>query len=126
MPPFLSEPVNKVFDRSNMAGQEKRSNERYGLELTSMVTWKDDSENTRLMPGRIKNVSHTGAFIVCDSPIGEGRAIDVHIDLPFVVGSFIRSRIFASGRVARDSFAPEGLYGHGIKFDHVSFSRKLR
>ena len=104
-----------------MACREKRGNERYGLELTSMVTWEDDNGNTRLMPGRIKNVSHTGAFMVCDSPIGEGRAIDVHIDLPFVAGNFIRSRIFASGRVVRDSSMSEGLYGHGIKFDHLSF-----
>jgi hypothetical protein len=106
-----------------MNNQDKRADERYGLELSSMVKWKDDSGNTRLMPGRIKNVCHAGAFIVCDSPIGKGRAIDVHIDLPFVMGSFIRSRIFASGRVVRGSFASEGLYGHGIKFDQVSFSR---
>jgi hypothetical protein len=106
-----------------MGGQEKRINERYGLELTSMVKWEDHSGNTRLMPGRIKNVSHTGAFIVCDSPIGEGSAVDVHIDLPFVVGNFIRSRILASGRVVRDSFTSEGLYGHGVKFDHLSFIR---
>jgi hypothetical protein len=120
---LLWKPIKNIFDWNNMTSQDQRVDERYGLELTGMVKWEDDSGNTRLMPARIKNVCHAGAFMLCDSPIGEGRAIDVHIDLPFVMGNFIRSRIFASGRVVRDSFTSEGLYGHGIKFDQVSFSR---
>jgi hypothetical protein len=115
--------AERVFDWSNMAGREKRSNERYGLDLNSMVKWEDENGTTRLMPGRIRNVSHAGAFIVCDSPIGEGCLVDVHIELPFVVGGFIRSRIFACGRVVRDTTSSKGLYGHGVRFDQLSFTR---
>jgi hypothetical protein len=117
------EHVDKVFDRGNMAGQEKRSEERYSLELTSTVTWEDKRRNMMVVRGKIKNVSPSGAFLVCASPIGEGRIIDLQIDLPFVAGSFIRSRIFASVRVVRNGFMSQGLYGYGIKLAHLSFAR---
>jgi len=108
-----------------MSDQEKRDNERYDLELPVMVRWKDRSGHTREAPGTAKDISPLGAFLVCDSPIGEGRAVDLHFDDPIDLGGCIPSRISARGTVVRDVVGVEhtARYGHGIVFDHFSFVR---
>jgi len=75
--------------------------------------------------GTTKNMSPSGACVVCDSPIGEGCAIDLHINIPVALGGSILSRISAKGTVVRDVTepGPTGGYGHGIMFDHLSFTR---
>jgi hypothetical protein len=108
-----------------MSEQEKRYNERYGLELPITVRWKDGSGRRRDANGTTKNMSPSGAFIVCDSPIGEGCAIDLDIDIPVALGGSILSRISASAKVVRDVTGTEYSrgYGHAIRFDRFSFTR---
>jgi hypothetical protein len=108
-----------------MSDQEKRDNERYDLELPVMVRWEDTSGHTREAFGTAKNISPLGAFLVCDSPIGEGRAIDLNFDDPIDLGGCIPSRISARGTVVRDIPNPVHAagYGHGIMFDRFSFMR---
>jgi hypothetical protein len=70
-------------------------------------------------------MSPLGAFIVCDSPIEEGAIIVLKIDVPVALGGSIPSRISASAKVVRDGMGADhaGRYGHGIMFDHLSFTR---
>ena len=90
-----------------------------------MVRWQDRSGLTRLAAGKSKNISHSGAFILCDSLIGEGCSIDLRIDLPINVGGFITSRISASAKVVRNESEPGTTtgYGHGIAFQDFDFKR---
>jgi hypothetical protein len=108
-----------------MPDQEKRYKERYDLELPLTVRWKDRSGLTREANGTTKNISPLGAFLVCDSPIGEGCAVDLHFDDPIDLGGSIPSRISARGTVVRDVVGVEqtASYGHRVKFDHFSFVR---
>jgi len=133
---FTSEPFNRMLDpmdftlglqqcSQNHRPQERRSQERYDLELPVTVRWKDRSGRTRESTGTTQNMSPSGAFIVCDGPIGKGFAIDVHINIPVALGGYILSRISAKGKVVRDvtQSGPVGTCGHGIMFDHFSFTR---
>jgi hypothetical protein len=108
-----------------MSDKEKRDNERYDLELPVTVRWKDRSGHTREAPGTAKNISPLGAFLVCNSLIGEGCAIDLHFDDPIDLGGCIPSRISASGTVVRDVVGARHAagYGHGIVFDRFGFTR---
>ncbi len=108
-----------------MSDQEKRYKERYDLELPVMVRWKDRSGYTREATGTAKNISPLGAFLVCNSPIGEGCALDLHFDDPIDLAGSIPSRISARGTVVRDVAGAEhvAVYGHGIVFDRFSFTR---
>lgn len=108
-----------------MSDREKRDNERYDLELPVTVRWKDTSGQTREALGTAKNISPLGAFLVCNSPIGEGCAIDLHFDDPVDLGGSIPSRISATGKVVRDvsGAGHAAVYGHGIVFDRFSFTR---
>ncbi len=119
--------VNRAFQREgcDMSDQEKRYNERYDLKLPVMVKWKDTSGHTREAPGTAKNISPLGAFLLCESPIGEGCAIDLHFDDPIDLGGCIPSRISARGKVVRDIQGAEHAadYGHGVMFDRFSFTR---
>jgi hypothetical protein len=114
-----------MFYWLEMSNSEKRKHERYGLELPIIITWKDGSGHSRRATGTTSNISSSGAFIICDSPIGKGCAIDLQIDLPIAFQGFITSRISASARVVRGMMKhqPNGGYGHGIMFDHYSFTR---
>ena len=109
-----------------MANQEKRKDERYGLELPIWIKWEDESGQTRQTTGTTKNVSPSGALVVCDSPIGEGCAVVLHFDLPIDLAGAIKSRISAKATVVRrgaTGLRSEGAHGHGITFDHFSFTR---
>jgi hypothetical protein len=108
-----------------MSDQEKRYKERYDLELPVMVSWKDRAGHTREAPGTARNISPSGAFLVCISPIGQGCAVILDFDDPLDLGGCIPSRISASGTVLRDTGEAEhaGGYGHGIMFDRFSFMR---
>jgi hypothetical protein len=108
-----------------MPDREQRYKERYDLELPLTVRWKDRSGRTREANGTTKNISPLGAFLVCDSPIGEGCAVDLHFNDPIDLGGSIPSRISARGTVVRDVSGIEhaAVYGHRVKFDHFSFVR---
>jgi hypothetical protein len=108
-----------------MPDQDKRYRERYALEIPVSIMWKDRSGHTRGATGTTKNMSPLGAFLVCDSPIEEGCAIDLHFDDPIALAGCIPSRISASGTVVRDVARDEDAvsYGHGVIFDYFSFAR---
>ena len=108
-----------------MSDRDKRYKERYDLELPVMVRWKDRAGHTREAPGTARNISPSGALLVCDSPIGEGCAIDLHFDDLLDLGGSIPSRISATGTVLRDAAEAEHVdgYGHGIMFERFSFAR---
>jgi hypothetical protein len=108
-----------------MPDREKRYQERYDLELPVMVTWKDAWGRTREAPATARNISPSGAFLVCENPITKGRAVDLRFGDPLDIGGHIPSRISARATVIRDSVGAEqaGGYGHGIKFNHFGFSR---
>ena len=75
--------------------------------------------------GTTKNMSPSGAWVLCDSPIGEGCAIHLHINIPVALGGSILSRISTKGRVVRAVGKPDSVraFGLGIMFDHLSFTR---
>ena len=106
-----------------MSDQEKRYKKRYDLELPVMVRWKDAGGRTREAPGTARNISPAGALLVCDSPIGEGSAIDLHFDNLLDLSGCIPGRISARGTVVRDvvEAGNVAVYRHGIKFDRFSF-----
>ena len=108
-----------------MSDIEKRKNQRYGLELSIAITWKDKSGRTRETVGWTRNISPAGAFIVCESPIGKGCTIDVRFDLPFAIGGSPQRSISASGKVVRNvtGVAPGAGYGHGVMFGRINFTR---
>ena len=118
-------PVDEVSQRCDMPDREKRYKERYDLELPLTVRWKDRSGRTREANGTTKNVSPSGAYLVCDSPIGEGCVIDICFDKPIALGGCLPSRISATGTVIEDVSGIEhaAVYGHRVKFDHFSFVR---
>ena len=112
-------------DRLKMSARESRDSHRFHLELPVRVRWKDLSGNRRETTGRTKNVSRSGAFIVCDTPIKEGCAVDFEVELPLPLAGTIKSRMSALGRVVRNSSQvrrAEG-YEHGITFDQFIFTR---
>lgn len=108
-----------------MSGDEKRDHERYGLELPVKINWNDTSGTEREATGTTKNISSSGALIVCNSPIEEGCNIDVRIDFPISLAGVRKSRVKARGTVVRDAHVsnPFQVYGRGIRFDNLSFSR---
>ena len=108
-----------------MSGQQKRENERYGLELPAKVTWRDTSGNIRETAGIIRDLSSSGAYIVCDSPIGKGCEIYVEIERSVKIAKTISSRVSARGKVVRDVMMspPDTGHGYGVIFDHFSFAR---
>ena len=108
-----------------MSDREKRYKERYDLELPVTVRWKDSSGFSREAAGTTKNMSPLGAFLICDSRIGEGCAIYLDFDMPVSLGGSMPSRISASGKVVRDAAEVQhsGGYGHAVMFGHLSFER---
>ena len=118
-------PVDEVSQRCDMPDREKRYKERYDLELPLTVRWKDRSGRTREANGTTKNMSPLGAYLVCDSSIGEGCVIHICFDKPIALAGCIPSRISASGTVVRDVARDEDAvsYGHGVIFDYFSFAR---
>ena len=108
-----------------MSERDNRDSHRFHLELPVRVRWKDLSGNRRETTGMTKNVSRSGAFIVCDTPMKEGCAVDFEVELPLPLAGTIKSRTSARGRVVRNSSQggrAEG-YEHGIRFDQFIFMR---
>jgi len=108
-----------------MSEREKRDNERYGLELPITVHWKDTSGTEQESAGTTKNISSSGALILCSCPIETGCQIDVEIDFPVSIAGITKSRVTARGKVIRDATGPNPVAasGHGIIFDRFSFTK---
>jgi hypothetical protein len=106
-----------------MPEPEKRDTERYGLELPIRVTWKDGAGQEQESTGITRDISSSGAYVVCDCPLEEGCRICLLIDFPISFLGVKKSRVAARGRVVRDNILSNQAYGHGIVFDHFSFTR---
>lgn len=87
------------------------------------MKWKDGSGLAGEATGKTINISPSGAFIVCDCPIGKGCKVDLEIQLPVKIAGTIMSPVSAEGRVVRDVIEtePATRYGHGIMFDQFRF-----
>jgi hypothetical protein len=112
-------------DGLKMSERENRDSHRFHLELPVRVRWKDLSGKSRETTGMTRNVSRSGAFIVCDTPMREGCAVDFEVELPLPLAGSIKSRTLARGRVVRNSSRGERVegYEHGIRFDRFIFAR---
>ena len=104
---------------------ERREYERYDLEFRVQVKWKDAFGNLKADSGTTKDISPSGAFIICNSPLDEGCQIDLEIDLPICVEGTNRSCVYASGKVVRRHPVNDrdSRYGHAIRFDSYCFSK---
>lgn len=108
-----------------MNKRDERRDPREGLTLPVNITWQDPTGNQKQASGTTRNISSSGAFIVCDNLIGKDCEIRLAIDRPVALAQSIRSLVSARGRVVRDvpdSCASTG-YGHGIMFDYFTFTR---
>jgi hypothetical protein len=106
-----------------MTASEKRRYERYGLELPVAVKWKDALGNAKEETGTTIDMSRSGMFMICTSPIDEGSEIDVEIDLTTSAGSGIKSCVSVGGKIVRNIPLKNlhGGYGHAIMFDAYRF-----
>jgi len=107
-----------------MTKTERRDCERYDFELPVQATWKDADGNIKKETGITKDVSSSGAFMMCKNLIDKDCEIDFQIDLPVFVEN-AKSRIMASGKIVRNAGMThsEKCYGHGIVFENYSFTR---
>ncbi|MBU4491406.1 MAG: PilZ domain-containing protein [Euryarchaeota archaeon] len=109
-----------------MTKTERRDCERYVFELPIQIMWKDAAGKVKEETGISRDISSSGAFMICrdfidvDSECG----IDLQIDLPVVTKSS-KSRVSAHGRVVRNVSLtnPDTGYGYGIIFDNYEILR---
>ena len=108
-----------------MSAPEKRRYERYGLELPVAIRWKDTLGNAKEENGTTRDMSRSGMYMICASPIDEGSEINVEIDLTSSGGSGIKSCVSVGGKVVRNTLSKSdnGGYGTAITFDAYRFLR---
>lgn len=109
-----------------MSGEEKRARVRYNLELLVRLRWKDPSGDEREETGTTKNISSSGAFMICKSEIKTGSMVDMEIELPISLGGRpTKSCVSATGRVVRNVplTGPTNGYGYAVTFDRYRFFR---
>ena len=109
-----------------MSDDEKRVRVRYNLELLVRLRWTDPSGDEREETGTTKNISSTGAFMICNSEIKTGSTVDMEIELPISLGGRpTKSCVSATGRVVRNIplAGPFSGYGYAVTFDRYKFLR---
>lgn len=107
-----------------MFGEEKRTQVRYDLELLVRIKWTDSSGDEMEDTATTKNISSSGAFMICDSRIRSGSTVDLEIELPVPLdGRLTKSRVAAKGRVVRNVPLTGSFhrYGHAVAFDGYKF-----
>ncbi len=102
---------------------ERRTCERYDLELPVNIKWKDSSGRIKEENSTCKNISSMGVYLDLNNLIKQGRGVDLWIDLSIAVENVKKSRVFASGKVVRNVKKDEAVFGHGIKFTDYRFIR---
>ena len=104
---------------------ERRACKRFGLELPVHIEWKDFSGKVKESAGATKDISASGAFVICKDLIEVRRHVHLKIDLPIALAGTRKSLVSARGRVVRKEtmIEPDRGYGHGIEFDYFTFSK---
>jgi hypothetical protein len=69
-----------------MPETEKRDSERYGLELPVQAIWKDALGSVKEERATANDMSRSGTYMICKSPIHEGCEINLEIDLTICAG----------------------------------------
>ena len=115
-----------------MTKTEKRDCERYVFDLPIQAAWKDAAGEVKKETGITKDISSSGAFMICKNPIDKECEIDLQIDLPALAEN-ANSRVSARGKVVRNvslTNPDTGYHGYGIMFDNYKIirlkSRELR
>ena len=108
-----------------MPETEKRYDERYGVECPVRVRWQDAFGNLQQESGITRDVSRSGMYMTCTSPIDEGSRIDLEIDLTICAGAGMKSSVSVGGKVVRNipPTGPETVYGHAVMFDESRLGR---
>jgi hypothetical protein len=104
-------------------GLEKRSCERYDLQLPVNIKWKNFSGKIIEDSTTCKNISSGGTYIILSNLIEKGSEIDLWFDLPIAVEEVKKSRVFARGKVVRNIKEHKTAFGHGIMFMGYKFLR---
>ncbi len=100
---------------------ERRSCERYDLELPVNIKWKDISGEIVEESNICKDISSSGMYMLLNNLIEKGSKVELLIDLPIAVEEVKSSRVFARGEVIRNVEEREQVFGHGIKFIDYEF-----
>ena len=103
---------------------ERRDCERYIFDLPVHAMWKDTAGEVKKETGITRDISSSGAFMICKNLMDKGCEIDLQIDLPAFAEN-ARSRVSVHGRVVRNLSLtkPDTGYGHGIMFDNYKILR---
>lgn len=104
-------------------GLEKRSCERYDLQLPVNIKWKNSSGKIIEDSSTCKNISSGGIYITLNNLIGKGSEIDLWFDLPIAVEGVNKGRVFARGKLVRNIKEHKTAFGHGIMFMGYKFLR---
>ncbi|MES0362945.1 MAG: hypothetical protein ABUK14_03240 [Desulfobacteria bacterium] len=106
-----------------MPETEKRDSERYGLEFPVQAMWKDALGSVKEERATANDMSRSGMYMICNSPVHEGCQINLEIDLTICAGAGIKSCVSVKGRVVRSTrlTGPDRGYGHAIIFDQYRF-----
>jgi len=107
-----------------MTKTEKRDCERYVYELPIQAMWKDAAGKVKEETGISRDISSSGAFMICKNLLDRECEIDFQIDLPSLAEN-ANSRVSARGRVVRNVSLtnPDTGYGHGIVFNNYKILR---
>ncbi|UCD87506.1 MAG: PilZ domain-containing protein [Desulfobacterales bacterium] len=108
-----------------MSETEKRHTERYGLEFPVHVRWKNALGQLKQEMGTTRDMSRSGMYMTCSSPIDEGCKIDLEIDLTICAGAGTKGSVSVGGRVVRNipPTGPDRGYGHAVVFDENRFAK---
>ena len=89
------------------------------------VKWQDAFGNLKQESGTTKDMSRSGMYMTCNSPIDEGSRIDLEIDLAVCAGVGTKSSVSVGGKVVRNipPAGPDTGYGYAVMFDEYRFAR---
>ena len=103
--------------------KERRTCERYDLELPVNIKWKDSFGRIKEESSACKNISSSGVYLGLSNLIKEGGEVDLWIDLSIAGENVKGSLVFALGKVVRNVKEKKTFFGHGIKFTNYRFIR---
>ena len=103
---------------------ERRDCERYIFDLPVHAMWKDTAGEVKKETGITRDISSSGAFMICKNLMDKGCEINLQIDLPALAEN-AESRVAIRDTVVRNVSItnPDTGYGHGIMFDNYKILR---
>ncbi len=102
--------------------QERRSFERFDLELPVDIKWREHSGKMRENSSISENISGGGIYIILNNLIEKDAEIELCFNLPIISEEAKKTRVVAKGKVVRRVENRPG-FGHGIKFISYKFVR---